>query len=413
MFFGVVLGALDLGLEHLFIVYNVTLYIITCYLPNFTTKLNCIPMFECYSNIIGFSQADCECSRLNRPEDYDVSKSGLYLDELSPISSVTADENCNKNIWTILESSRASAIKQFVADTNSLLIQKYKQRRKSAMSQVIGEIKKKDTYNPKKNYGVVRMVCSPVRGGIARLKNIGTVFSSLGVIQLEIHDNVDGLLHTLDLNTLSNKHEKNEFNIELPLYSKYIQPLEYYFVFLFNSQNLPKDTSINCGCGNSWVPSFNMDAPYFKSISVRRDAPWSSYVMVGSTEINSLSELQDLPDNMGNNMLGITLELDLTCKVGEVLCNEELDFIGNPLALSMALAIQYMSGVKLADHITKSSILTRDNVVDRDEWEQSALEWQAKYNEHVSYIVSESDYTANDCLTCKDILGLTRQGLFS
>ena len=112
-------------------------------------------------------------------------------------------------------------------------------------------------------------------------------------------------------------------------------------------------------------------------------------------------------------MYGLTLEVDLGCKVDEVLCEDALDFVSNPLALSIALAIQYKAAALLADEILRSPLINRENMVNREEWEEDALVWTEKYNDHVNYIVDEADRTANDCLACKDVLGFTRKGLFS
>lgn len=369
-------------------------------------------LYPCYDKIVGLANTDCDCIATDRPEDYDVSKSGLYLDELSPISSILGAVSCGKTVWDMATTALSSATTQFVADTNALLGRDYRLKRKAVSKQVLGEIKHKDTVSPTKNYAVVTVDCCPVRSGVMKLRNLGGIFTQAGVVSVGLYDNVTGLLSTHELTTVANKHTELAVNLSLPLYSKYVEKLQYYLVYQFDPANPPKANRINCGCGG-WVPSYNLDAPYYRNVGGHKRAPWADYVMVGGRQINSLTELDNEVTVMSNTVYGLTLEVDFSCKVDEVLCEDALDFSGNPLALSMALAIRYAAAILFKDAIFKTDSLNRESMVNRDEWEEDALVWQQKYNDLVNYIVSEADHTANDCLACKDILGLTRKGLFS
>ena len=369
-------------------------------------------MFDCYDKIIGLSDSDCVCTQPGRPADYDTSKSGIYLDELSSIARLIGLAECDKTVWDILEKARSSAVKQFVADTNALLGKKYSLKRKAATSQIIGQIKHKDTYSPTKNYAVVPIVCAPVRGGIMRLHRLGATFTQTGTFDLQLYNNVDGLVETFTMSTVANKLTTTTIDKEYPLYSKYAQPLEYYLVYPFDAANLPKATHVHCGCGG-WTPVFDKNNPYYLNIGQRKSAGWSDFVMVGGKEILSLTELESEVTGVGNSMFGISIDASFSCKVDEVICEGAMDFVGNPLALSAALAVQYAAGAYVARKVMKSAILNIENMVGLDDWEYDEMTWMEKYNEKVNYIVSQVDHTANDCLTCKDIHGLTRGGLFS
>lgn len=369
-------------------------------------------MFDCYNFIIGLSQSDCDCTTEQRPADYNESKSGLFIDDLTSISRLLGLEECNKKVWDILEKARKNAITQFVADTNALLAKKYRLKRTPVKSQVLGQIKHKDTYSPTKNYASLTINCSPIKSGYGKLKSIGGIFTGTGAVQVQLRDNLNGLLDTYTLNTLPNKFVTTPVNKELPQHSKYMQPLEYYLVYMFDADNLPKATVLDCGCGGA-TPKFNRNSPHYENVGAIKKAPWTDYVMVGGREINSLSELEDDISTMSSNMFGLSLEMDFGCKVSEVLCDEALDFEGNPLALSMAIAIQKKAAVNVGNAILGSPLLNRENMIGSETWEEDILEWQTSYNENVNYIVSQADYTANDCLGCKDVHGLTRAGLFA
>lgn len=368
-------------------------------------------MYECYTNIFGLTQADCHCTEEGRPEGYNLSTSGLYLDGLAAISSLNLAE-CDKTTWDIITQAREEAIKEFVVNSNALLADKYTLKRKPVNRAVLGQVKALETYTNTKNYAVVRVACAPVRGGVWTIKGLGGVFVGTQTIPVTIYNNLGETFGTYNLTATNGVHANTAQNIELPLHSKYLKQLEYYFVYSFNSQSLPKDTEISCGCGNVTL-TFNTKAPYYNDIDTKKAVPWTNYVMVGGTEINSLTELETLPDKVSNKMYGLTIESNFSCKVGEVLCEDELDFTGNPLALSMALAIRYLAGVKVANKVLSSSILTRENMIDREDWIANAETWKKEYEEHVNYIVNQASHTANDCFECKDLLGMSRRGLFA
>lgn len=371
-------------------------------------------MFDCYDNIFGLSNYDCECLRDNRPEDYNTSQSGLFLNELAGIESILSDGECDKSVWEMFESSRTIAVSKFVSDTNLLLQRKAKPRRRKAENQTIGQIKSLNTYSNSKNYGVIRIACAPIKSGFFDLKNIGSLFSENSSIAVSLYDNVNGHLQDVNIDTIQNRFKPNNVNIsDLPMYSKYVDILEYYIVYQFDQNNIPKDNKIDCGCGSSSWPGFSLDFPSYVDIGKRRKTPWADYVMVGSTEINSLSELDDLQSSAYSNMLGLILELDFKCNVDEILCSNQLNFNSNPLAMSMAFAIMYKAGQLIADKIISSSMIDRPNMISRDEWENNSIMWGEKYNENVKNIVEFADISANDCLKCKDIIEMSRKGLFT
>lgn len=369
-------------------------------------------MYDCYNKIVGLSNINCECEAANRPVDYNVSKSGLFLSGLANVSRLVSLAKCDKTVWGILQKAISDATIKFVADTNALLGTKFKLKRQPAPKQFLGQAKSRSVFNPSKNYGVITVSCSPIRGGYMILEKIGGVFTGNGLVSVELRNNLEETLGTYEINTVANKYTTTTVNLELPLHSKYLEPLEYYLVYQFDENNLPKDTKLTCGCGG-WSPNYNTNSPYYKNIGKHRKAPWADFVMVGGREINSLTELEDDVTLMSNNMYGLGLEVSLACNVTSVICDEALDFKGNALALSMALAIQYGAGIEVANAILRSPVLSWENMVAREDWEDDIVEWSAKYAEKVNYIAKEANRTGNDCLTCKDIVGLTSVGLLA
>jgi len=367
--------------------------------------------FEQYKNIIGLTQIDCPDETEGRPDDYNVSLSGLYLDELALIHGAMKIGLCEKNWWDIISRAVDAAIKNFVADANALLIREYKPKRPPVRAQVFGEVKARDLYdNDLKNYGVLRLSCAPIRGGYFRLNSLGTIFQNTGTLEVSIYNNVDGLIESITLDTTANKHTITAVGKSYPMYSKYARPLEYQIVYSYPTDNQPKGNKLNCGCGN-WEPKFNCNDPYTYAGN-KKSVKWANYVMVGGNDINSLSELDELPTTADLNMRGLTMDIDFYCSNDELI-NGGMDFVANPLALSAALAIRYLAGVYVAQEILKSPLLERENMVAQEDWEDSETEWFEQYKNHTAYLVQNVNLSANDCLSCRSVGELTTAGVFS
>ena len=81
---------------------------------------------DCYENIIGLSRTECTCYDDDKPADFDTSESGLYLDELEPLDQLEGLDNCEKgSVWEAMEKARENAVRFFIQDTNSKLLQTY------------------------------------------------------------------------------------------------------------------------------------------------------------------------------------------------------------------------------------------------------------------------------------------------
>jgi len=369
-------------------------------------------MYECYNYIFGFTQGNCECDGIEWTEEQKQSASGLFLDDLAPIDTLLKTKHCEGSLADAFAKARKEGVAQLVKDTNALLGKKYTLKREPLESTALGTIKEKSLAAVDKNYTVTVLSCSPIRSGYLTLQGIGALYSATGAISVDLYDNEVGFIKSFVVNTTANKLSKNPVIEVLPMYSKYVGAKEYYFVAEYDEANAPKDNVIKCSCG-SWSPEYNKAAPYYNSIGAKKSAAWSDYVMVGGTQVNSLEDLDDIPDTLGNEMYGLVIEIKAGCNVSEVLCKDSLDFVGNPLALSLAFAARYATAVIVAKDVLKSSVLTRDNMIDAELWETNAAEWDSLYNEHVNFIVNKTHKNSTDCLECKDLIKMTRAGLFA
>ena len=375
-------------------------------------------MLECLSNIVALAQTDCECSQQGRPEDYNESTSGIAIDSLTPIGSLLGSEGCGADIWEVLTKARTSAIQELAAIGNAKLSENFKPKRKPVSHELVGTIKAKQYYDASKAYAVVRFKPARIKSGYALLREMALVFEANGAVDIDIYDNVDGLLHSFEnLETVAGAKavhpiaDSEDKPLYLPMYSKYEPELEYYFVYTFDPANRPKATQVKCKCGG-FKPSFDTNYPYY--LKSHNKYAWANYGMFGGIEIDDLEELEDeLPSKCSNDMFGLALTLDFGCKVEEVFCEQALDFKANTLALSLAQAVNYLSAHYVAKHILTTDSNSFANLVNAEDWAEYHDQWYEAFEQHLNYVIDQIDIHGNDCLECKDLSGMVKQGIFA
>lgn len=361
-------------------------------------------MTDCYNNIVGLSDSDCDCFDEGRPEDYNTSLSGLFISDLEPLKQIKGLEQCDKNLWEVMQIARKNAILSFISDTNALLLENYSFQR-SPYYGTIGQTKGKAYRSISELYAGVRIYPSRIVSGEMVIKGITCSFEDQGSITLQIYNNFDEKLEEISLETLAGKPKVNNVDISLPLFDPRGQ-LEYYLVY--QTSNRPQDNQINCGCG-SFVPSFHRDFPYFNRKHTKLNG-WANYIMIGGMLTDDITSF-DLGDTANNYLNGLALDCEFKCKVHEVLCKDDLDFEANPLALSMAHCIRYQAAVNMAESMLRSGDPNIQTLINAEMLAEASDEWKGRYEELVLYIVNNVE--DNDCLCEKNVFGLTGSGVFS
>jgi len=368
---------------------------------------------NCYDYIIGLSETPCTCYDDGKPADFDVSNSGLYLDQLEPLNKITGLDNCeNVSVWRAMETARDNAVKRFVADTNSRIVQEYNLKRRIYKGG-IGRMKYTADKTVQRTYAGLRMYCADIISGVAKITNINTIFNATGTIELNIYNNLNELVsgsHTL--NTVANTLTANALNIELPLHSEYTDNLEYYFLYTYNSGIVPKNNDLSCNCG-SFRPTFNLSNPYFNKKQSQRYG-WANYVMVSGYETDEL-DFMDICLSGNNYMFGLIPEVEMYCRIGDVLCKDvyDVDFTSNPKAAAMAHAIYYKAAEILLRWLLTNPDLNRITMINTEVMEKFMMDYLTKYKEMLEYVIADVDLAKTDCIECRDKIKLINAGILS
>ena len=369
---------------------------------------------ECYQSIVGLTRSDCACYT-DVPDSAADSLSGLYIDELVGLSFVQSMTNCDNGneLFLNIEKARDSAITAFQADTNALLLQNFKVKRTPFYGGIGRNVDNNNIKITDGSYLGARIYCNNIKSGVLYIKDIGTLFKTTGTVDLSIYNNIGDLVTQVTLTTEEGKHYQNPVSLELPLHNDYIDNLEYFFVYQYASATMtPKINDIKCNCG-SFKPVYNCSKPYFNS-KHESNYGWADWIMVGGINSASLPDFTNYStSNAPNSLFGLTFNIELRCKIGDVLCKQQLDFEGNPLAPAVALAIQHKAGEILGNWVLQSGNLSRFTMINTEQFIEDVKNFKATYNEMIKYIVDSVDITQNDCLACRDVYEMAKRGIFA
>jgi len=363
------------------------------------------PDTSCYDYVVGLYQGDCDCLN-GRPADYNVSDSGLYLSDLLEPKMIDGLLNCDQgdSVWELMDDVRDLAIRYFIADSNALLMKGNKLRRQPYYGGIGLSTYTRSLSIANGYYAGVKMGFPLIRGGFINIKKIGLIFDTTVNINLLVYNRNGVLLHTIPLSATANTHTVNDItDITLPLYDDYLDCIEYYFIYVVNGFE-PKNNGFCCSCDKT--------IPCWGTYIYHNKRPWSHWMNIGGYTGSALPDFM-LQEGVSSNMNGLTFNVEIGCTVGEVFCEDGLDFQGNTLAQAMAIAIQKLSGALFVDKIMTSMNLNRAVMIDREQLQKSKEEWKASYNEMIAYITDNIDITANDCFECRDIIEMIQGGIFS
>ena len=102
--------------------------------------------------------------------DYNVSKSGLFLTDLLPISTLQGLKTCNETMWQVLRNTKSLALKETVQSLNAIMNRKNSKKYKEYQGFIGGD---GDTYlTSTKTYAGLRIRTNPIRSGYLRINAI-------------------------------------------------------------------------------------------------------------------------------------------------------------------------------------------------------------------------------------------------
>jgi hypothetical protein len=362
---------------------------------------------SCWDNIIGISRKEDFClDDIGRPIDYNISKSGIFIDELKGINlrfiQDLGIQNSNDDLWNKIIKAKENAVR--VVQMDALMeISKNNKPRVELFKGNIGSQKYTKNAVISNTYAGVRMYCNTIRGAYFHLTGINTIFGTTGIISMEIYSNMDtNPLYSFDLNTIANRVESNLQDITLPLWNDDYDNLEYYFIYQLTQT--PKDNQPTCGCGGvQWC--FNRNNSCFADGKATKDR-WRQFAMVGGISGDNIDDRENWSTTQVMN--GLILIGQYQCSSSIYLCNDESDYDNNEFDIAIAYAIQYKTGEYLMDEFLNTNEISRYTMLGQEAINNNRQDYNARYAVLIDYIKNNIDINRFGCLKCKPNHGFSK-----
>lgn len=379
---------------------------------------------DCYQNAIGLARQQCPCQP-EAPEGYNTSRSGLYLADIAPLSEIGNYNDCSPGgVWDVLDNSRTQAVTTFIGDASALLMKNNKMRRQPWKGG-LGTLKTSGVLVTGSAFQGLRICGAGIRGGEMVIDAIGTQFMTGGTFDVTFYDWQGNVVAVRSVTAIAGKHnlttlvdiDGNPAPVTLPLFDDFCVMPQYYAVYDTALAPVPVGGQVVCGCGGTHDYYYNYSSPIFRPTKSRNTIGttlgngWANWLMLGGWKGDDV-DFQDVPDSAENQNFGLTLHATLDCKVYEVMCEGELNF-SKPLSMSLAYAIQYKAAEIALQNILSTTQINRFQITNREMLEKRRNELRNKYNEHLQYITTNIDLSANDCLDCQAIVTATMRGVFA
>lgn len=351
----------------------------------------------CLDEIIGLSQTTCECLEDGRPENYNVSKSGIFLDRLEGfnLNIVSGSDDCaSGELWQRMAQAVEDAKTDYRSDLMGCVARTYKPKFNTFTGQ-IGQSTFKNTLTINKLYAGMKISPAYIRGGYFTINKIGVIINQTAPVTVSVYSNENGstLLFTgTPINAIANTITWAVLanGLELPMFSQSGESLEYFILMELNGSFRPKDNKISCGCASS------------------KPQGWEKWMSVYGVTGNDVLELDNFTTSSDLILNGIAVNVSLACKVSEIICSENypLDFKEDGNAMNSAYAIRFRAGARLYEYLLSSDNINRFTIMNRERDAAKINEWNTIYMNYIADSCKNIDRLSdNDCLMCRDTQG--------
>jgi hypothetical protein len=377
-----------------------------------------------YNKIIGLSRTQHSCLPALTSEQL-ASDSGLYITDLVQLESLLNVENlansdAGLDLWDTMVMSRTQAASTFVAESNALMMTKVRAKLPGFNGLIGDSVGKGTIESDGHTYQGVHILCNPIEGAIITIKSIEIVFESYDTpVDLYIVNKRNKEVFISLDNVLVGGRKTIPVNISLPTFDAF-GSAEYWILYKHEGGNVAYNNKIGCGC-NGFVPYFDKASPHFGRNYVKGNA-WGNWIMVQGVKMTQeignvwdMAEFDDLTSKVlvDNAALGLSIDISVGCRIDSLMAESLKDYMVNPIAMSIAKAVQLKAAEQFSTLILTSQRLSRPILINHEQIAEMRAEWRIQYNEILDYITSNIQIEGSDCFNCRPLLDMRINSILS
>ncbi len=359
----------------------------------------------------------CPCDEETAPEGWNDGAAGLFIADLVPLASIGNADDCASpgNPWTALDKFRRQAATTFRSDLAAVLSKRNKERR-ATYKGGIGETASREVVALSKLYAGLRIHCAHVPNGTFLLEKIGGVFDKDGAVDVYVYDRYNTLIAgAYQLDTVAGRHSEVILDpvINLPTYTQFGEPAEYFLVYEKDAANLPRANRTMCPTCRGVADVFSIGETW--PVYAAGVPAWANWLMLGGFQADNLesfdiiSGAETIAPRQTN---GLTISVSLECDKTRFICADEWDG-NNPLQVVAAHAIYYYAAsLAIGAKLTALGV-DRGTIANRDEWKEKKEAYAKQYYDRLEYLGEAAKPYEGGCLECKAPITVRTSGVLS
>lgn len=342
---------------------------------------------NCLNGIIGITRTGCLCVldglTQEQRDEFAISKSGLYLDELEgaiSLNDIKTLDACGEYFKLAVDSVAAAKI-EFQKDIEIALSNQYENKPK--YNGDLGNAAYSSFLNKTKPYQYMQVVPRYAGDAVIMMQRLRLIVSQPDTVNFYIlagyENETPQVIYTTTVQTLPN------IFTSIPLPENKNLPttvngriMHYYFVWQGTaSSTQARDNKLSCGCSGG--------------------NPYEDFVFLKGGQSDDLTMSTKTSDEFSH---GLNLLVTISCETGSLVCREY--DAKNSIAVATAAAIRYKAHAILNQKILDSNTINRFTLMSRDAMYGKRNHFNLEYKNAVDWLAMGVNVRQSGCWICRD-----------
>ena len=341
---------------------------------------------ECLTNIIGVTRSTCLCVTdglsQEQKEEFAISKSGLYLDELEgavSLQDIKTLDACGEYFRLAIESIKI-AKQEFAKDIEIALSNQYENKPK--YNGDLGNASYASFLAKTKPYQFMKVEPRYTGDAVIELQRMRLIVSEPDTVNFYLlagyENETPQVIYTTTVETLPNIYT----NIPLPANKKMPttvngRAMNYYFVWQGAVTTQARDNKLSCGCGGGNA--------------------YEDFVFLKGGQSDDLTMKNTVADEFSH---GFNHTAMVSCETGALVCREY--DANNSIAVATAAAIRYKANAILTQKILDSQTINRFTLMSREAMYGKRNHFNAEYRGSIDWLAMGVNVRQSGCWICRD-----------
>lgn len=379
---------------------------------------------NCLKNLVGLSRSDCSCFDTDRPTDFNISYSGLYISDGLNLTITNSAADCEQGgVWDILETSRRRAINEFTMDYMHGIEARYGDKYTPFYSsnhkdRFIGKGNISSAFvSPVSDIAAIRLDPKCIKGGILTIEGVELALRDIALpttVKVLLFSSED-LINPIDIvnitltqnNSFTYGALNQPFQIDLSDTDFENNDIQYFLAYKIPTGAKVPRTKLydGCNCSKGSKIKYNVWAQYLNAYGI------------SSTSYDNMDNAR----YTNSYTMGLRVKATASCNKITWLCELANDFselmvLGDKdfkYASDLAQIINVRAKEIVLDTVLRSPNINRITMFAKDSVRDLRNRYRKQYAEYLQWFLQYMPLHRNDCLTCHNNRNVSKNTIYT